>query len=194
MNKKRILSFTSLAIALAPAAAMAHVGTATTGGFAAGFTHTLGGADHLLAMLGIGLWAAFMGGRSLWAVPAAFLLTMLAGGVLAIAGLALPMVEAGILASLLIVGLLVAGTLRLPLFASMSIAAGVALLHGHAHGTEMPLALNAASYGLGFTLSAALLLAVGAAAGLALKAFSATTAYRVAGAAIAAAGLGFAAG
>ena len=90
-------------------------------------------------------------------------------------------------------GLLITGTLRLPLLASTAIAAGVALLHGHAHGTEMPQALNAASYSLGFALSATLLLAGGIAAGVTLKKFSTTAAYRMAGGVIAVVGLGLAA-
>ena len=132
-------------------------------------------------------------GRAQWAVPVAFLAMLLIGGAMGIAGVALPIVEAGILASLLIVGLLITGTLRLPLLASTAIAAGVALLHGHAHGTEMPQALNAASYSLGFALSATLLLAGGIAAGVTLKKFSTTAAYRMAGGVIAVVGLGLAA-
>ena len=58
-----------------------------------GFAHPMGGLDHLLAMVAIGLWAASMGGRALWAIPAVFVMTMLLGGGLAVAGLTVPFVE-----------------------------------------------------------------------------------------------------
>lgn len=193
MNKHHLsLSLATLVLALLPTAAMAHVGTGSAAALTAGLAHPLGGADHLLAMLAVGLWAALMGGRAQWAVPVAFVAMLVVGGALGIAGVTLPFVEAGILISLLVAGLFLAGALRLSLFASTVIAAGVALLHGHAHGTEMPLALNAVSYSLGFALSCALLLGAGIASGVILKKFSTTTAYRTLGIAISAAGLGLA--
>jgi urease accessory protein len=39
----------------------------------------------------------------------------------------------------------------------VAMTAAFALFHGHAHGTEMAANLSAASYGLGFVLSTALL-------------------------------------
>ncbi|MEW5726225.1 MAG: HupE/UreJ family protein, partial [Pseudomonadota bacterium] len=51
-------------------------------GFAAGLSHPVGGLDHLLAMVTVGLWAAQDGGRAVWAVPAAFLASMVGGGLL----------------------------------------------------------------------------------------------------------------
>src|SRR3546814_17913196 len=44
-----------------------------TGGFAVGFLHPPGGLDHVLAMVGVGLFACFLGGRPLWLAPLAFL-------------------------------------------------------------------------------------------------------------------------
>ena len=41
-----------------------------------GFAHPLGGLDHVLAMVAVGLLAAQLGGRALWFVPAAFVVTM----------------------------------------------------------------------------------------------------------------------
>src|SRR3546814_17099428 len=62
---------------LAATAAQAHTGAPIgvgggTGGFAVGFLHPLGGLDHVLAMVGVGLFACFLCGRSLWLVPVAF--------------------------------------------------------------------------------------------------------------------------
>ena len=41
--------------------------------FVAGLAHPVSGADHILAMVAIGLWGVVAGGRAVWAWPAAFL-------------------------------------------------------------------------------------------------------------------------
>ena len=51
-----------------------------------GFAHPLGGLDHVLAMVAVGLYAAMLGGRALWLVPATFVTVMALGGALGIAG------------------------------------------------------------------------------------------------------------
>ena len=99
---------------LLPLPALAHTGIGPVDGFTAGFAHPLGGLDHLMAMLGIGLWAGLLGGRATWALPAAFLGAMALGGALGMAGLGLPMVEAGIAASVIVLGAVVALAARLP--------------------------------------------------------------------------------
>src|SRR5690606_1200260 len=76
--------------------AFAHTyGGALGGGFAQGFLHPLGGLDHLLAMVAVGIWAAQLGGRALGFVPAAFVAAMVGGGIAGMAGFPLPMVEFG---------------------------------------------------------------------------------------------------
>ncbi|WP_417529442.1 HupE/UreJ family protein [Marinomonas shanghaiensis] len=52
---------------LASGAVFAHPGHEQASSFMTGFAHPMGGLDHLLAMVAIGLWAASMGGRALWA-------------------------------------------------------------------------------------------------------------------------------
>ncbi len=39
----------------------AHSGTGLAGGFVPGFQHPFTGLDHLLAMVAVGLWGAFLG-------------------------------------------------------------------------------------------------------------------------------------
>jgi urease accessory protein len=152
------------ALCLYAGAASAHTGHHAVTGFVSGLSHPLSGLDHLLAMLAIGLWAAQQGGRALWAVPAAFVGTMVLGGALALGGMALPQVETGIAASVLVLGLLVATRQRWGVPAGMAIAAGFALFHGYAHGLEMPQASAPALYALGFVLATAFLHGVGIAA------------------------------
>src|SRR5271166_5726369 len=78
---------------LAPALAQAHPLPGEHTSFASGFNHPLHGLDHILAMVAVGLWAAQMGGRARWLVPATFVSLMAVGGALGIAGMPLPGVE-----------------------------------------------------------------------------------------------------
>lgn len=168
-------------------------GAVHAAGFAGGFAHPFGGFDHLLAMLAVGLWAAQSATRAdnrsaLWLLPAAFVLPMGAGFLLALGGVALPGVEAGIALSVLILGLAVAFAVRLPLVAAMAVTALFALLHGHAHGVEMGEG-SAIAYAAGMLLATALLHAVGLiGAGLARQ-LTVPALTRAAGAAVAVAGV-----
>jgi urease accessory protein len=140
--------------------AFAHLDPAEHGSFAAGFSHPLFGTDHVLAMVAVGLWAWQIGGRALWLVPATFVIAMLAGFLLAMAGIGLPFVEPAILASVIGIGLLVALAVRLPLGACMACVAVFSVFHGHAHGSELGSATGF-FYALGFALATALLHAAG---------------------------------
>lgn len=68
------------------APALAHTGVGSASGLSAGFTHPIGGLDHVLAMVAVGILAAQLGGRSMWLVPAAFVGTMIVGGLLGMLG------------------------------------------------------------------------------------------------------------
>ncbi|WP_311030259.1 HupE/UreJ family protein [Mesorhizobium koreense] len=182
----------ALAALLLPAAtlpAYAHVGVGPTSSFPAGFMHPLSGLDHLTVMIAVGLWAALKGGKAIWAWPAAFVGVMLGGAALGMAHIPVPFVEPGILASVVALGLLVALAVDLPVSAGIAIIGVFALLHGHAHGTEVPENAAGLDYMAGFALATAMLHLVGIAAGLAsgLK-YRALT--RAAGAACAAIGVG----
>jgi urease accessory protein len=118
-------------------AASAHVGEhGGHHGFMAGFSHPFFGLDHLAAMLAVGVWSA-LAVRRIWAAPLAFALTLLAGALLAQAGLSFPAVEPMIAASLLVVGLLLALRARLGAATAAALVAVFALFHGAAHGNEL---------------------------------------------------------
>ncbi len=175
--------------ALTPILAQAHIVPGEANGFTSGLNHPLHGLDHILAMVAIGLWAAQLGGRSLWLVPATFVSLMTVGGTLGIMGYHVPMVEAGILLSVLVLGLLVAAKARLPLIQSLAVTGLFAIFHGHAHGTEIPMAASGVSYALGFVLATAALHACGIGLGMVAQKWLATPALRFAGAGIALAGV-----
>src|SRR5438876_5599961 len=150
---------TTAALTLIPTAAFAHPGIGDAHGFVAGFAHPLGGLDHILAMVTVGIFAWQLGGRALWLVPASFVLAMAAGGALGMAGLAVPFVEVGIAVSVIVLGAMVALGTKAPLPIAMALAALFAVFHGHAHGSEMPLDAGSIVYGAGFLLASALLIA-----------------------------------
>lgn len=167
-----------------PVPALAHSGIGTATGFSAGFSHPGGGADHLLAMTAVGLWATQAGGRAVWSVPAAFVGMMIIGAALGISGIHVPHIEEGILLSVLILGLLIAGAFRLSLPVSVAIAGFFALFHGYAHGIEMPTATGTVSYIAGFALATVLLHAAGILAGAGLQKLHGEKITRLAGCAI----------
>lgn len=156
----------STALLLASGVALAHPSHEHASSFMAGFAHPMSGFDHLLAMLAVGLWAVSIGGRAMWAIPVAFVVTMLVGGGLAVAGMQVPFIEQGILLSVIVLGSLVLGAKRLPMMACAAIAASFALFHGAAHGIEMPLNANGLQYALGFASSTVILHLMGLGLGL----------------------------
>ena len=187
----RIAAAAAVLIAMTGAAA-AHPGHADAGGFTHGFLHPLGGFDHVLAMVAVGLYAALLGGRALWLVPATFVAVMALGGALGAAGYALPSVEIGIALSVVVLGAVVALRVSLPTLAAMALAGVFAVFHGHAHGAEMPQSLSGYEYAAGFLAATALLHGAGIALGLGLGKLSGLGGRRVtqaAGGAVALAGL-----
>jgi urease accessory protein len=173
----------------AQASLLAHTGAGAVTGFGAGFSHPIGGLDHILAMFAVGLWAAQMGGRALWAVPGAFVGMMLVGGLLGISGMAIPFIEAGIVASVVVLGGLIAAGVKTPVAAGMAIVGLFAIFHGYAHGAEMPATAAGVTYSAGFALATAMLHAAGIAAGFALGRIQISHMARFGGGAIAATGL-----
>ncbi len=189
--RKWMTAAAALTLAAGPAAA--HTFGAQGAGFGAGIGHPLGGLDHVLAMVAIGLWAAQRGGADLWRLPLAFMGAMVIGAGLALAGVALPLVEFGIVGSVVLLGLFMALGTRLASGAAYGLVALFALFHGHGHGSELPLAAAPVLYGLGFLVATGALHAMGLGAGLATKRFGPMAmAYglRAAGALIALAGMG----
>lgn len=161
---KRILNALFLVLA-GTMPAFAHLDPVEHGSFLAGFTHPLFGLDHILAMVAVGLWAASIGNKALWAVPLAFVATMAIGFGGALFEVPLPFVEPVILASVIFIGIMIALALPLPVAGVAALVAFFALFHGHAHGGEMGEA-GAFGYAAGFLVATALLHAAGVALGL----------------------------
>lgn len=181
-----------LVLAALPLAAQAHTGVHPLGpvdSAGSGFVHPFSGLDHLLTMIAVGLWAASLGGRAIWAVPSAFVALMAVGAAFGMAGFTLPAIETGIAVSVIVVGLLVAVAARVPVAIAALIVGVFAIFHGQAHGAEMPAMAAPAQYALGFIAATALLHGVGLAGGLMGEGRLSRLVPRVAGAAVAVIGV-----
>lgn len=190
MARGQAILLAALALALAAAPAHAHGGS-VAGGFLGGFGHPLFGPDHIVAMVAVGLWGAFLGAPAIWVLPVAFPLVMAGGGVLGILGIPLPGVEIGIALSALVLGLMVVLAARPPPWIAGVLVGAFAVFHGHAHGAEMPAGADAVAFSLGFVVATGMLHLGGIAFGLLARWPAGRVAVRTAGGLIALAGLVF---
>lgn len=161
------------------------------GSFMTGFLHPFTGWDHVVAMVAVGLWGAFLGRPAIWVLPIVFPLVMAFGGFLGLVGLPLPGIEVGIALSAVVLGLMVAAAARPPLWVAAVLVGGFAIFHGHAHGTELPGAADPLLYSLGFVLATGLMHAGGIVFGTLTRWPAGRWAVRAGGGLIGLAGLSF---
>jgi len=170
--------------------AAAHMGTGLPGGFVSGFRHPFSGIDHLLAMISVGLWGAFLGRPLIYALPVVFPAMMVVGAIMGMFVVPLPPVELGIALSVVVLGGCIALTLRAPVWAASIIVAVFAVFHGYAHGKELPSAADPISYSAGFVLATGLLHVAGICLGFLNDLPNGVVATRSMGAVIATVGIG----
>jgi urease accessory protein len=180
----------AIVLCLAATPALAHTGS-VAGGFAGGFAHPMLGLDHLIAMVAVGLWGAFLGAPAIYTLPIIFPLVMAAGGVLGIVGVPLAGVELGIATSAVILGMMVALAAQPPLWIAAILVGGFAIFHGYAHGAELPAGADAVAYSVGFVMATGCLHLAGIGFGLLARWPAGRMAVRAAGVAIAIGGLMF---
>jgi urease accessory protein len=144
---------TGMAALLCANSALAHTGTGLAGGFGSGFRHPFTGVDHLLAMVSVGLWGAFLARPLIFVLPVIFPAVMVAGAVMGMLGVPLPPVEIGIALSVAVLGGCIALSLKAPVWVASLIVAIFAIFHGYTHGRELPSAADPFGYSLGFVLA-----------------------------------------
>jgi urease accessory protein len=171
MRQSTFRLIATVGLLLAPGVAFAHPGHGEVASLLAGFTHPFNGVDHLLAMTAVGMLAAHVGGRALWAVPATFVAVMALGGLLGAAGVSLPFVEIAIALSVLLFGITILSATAPPVLATLGLVGLFAIFHGHAHGSEMPIGSAGIVFGAGFMAATALLHGFGIALGLSFRRF-----------------------
>jgi len=152
-HKRVAIAASGAIVLLIGSAAEAHMGTGLAGGFGSGFRHPFSGADHLLAMVSVGLWGAFLGRPLIFALPVIFPAVMVAGAVMGMLGVPLPPVEIGIALSVTVLGGCIALSVKAPVWVASLIVAIFAIFHGYAHGKELPSAADPVGYSLGFVLA-----------------------------------------
>lgn len=191
-RNSNLLAVLALAVLLvAPEAAWAHSAHGVAGGFLSGLAHPVLGWDHVVAMVAVGLWGAFLGAPAIWLLPIVFPLVMAFGAVLGVVGVPVPAVETGIAASAVVLGLLIVLKAKPALFVAAVIVAVFAIFHGYAHGTELPAAANPAAYGVGFVIATGLLHLAGIAFGMLVRWPQGVYAVQAGGGVISAVGLAF---
>ncbi len=166
MNRKLLAGGAAAITALVATGASAHTGHDIQATFSSGFVHPFAGLDHVLAMIGVGLWGAQVGGKAIWQLPLAFVAALIVGALISLAGTGLPVMEIGIAGSVAVLGLAIVFVPTVPAWAGFAITALFGLFHGHAHGAEMPAEGSAASYVLGFVVATLALHAIGVGLGL----------------------------
>jgi urease accessory protein len=159
------LPSSALVLAVMTNPAFAHSANGMTIDFWGGFTHPLFGPDHVIAMVAVGLWGAFLGAPAIWLLPVVFPLVMAFGGALGVVGMPLPGVETGIAISAIMLGAMVALAARPPLWIAAVLVGAFAIFHGHAHGAELPIGADAVAYSIGFVIATGMLHLTGIALG-----------------------------
>src|SRR5262245_48195523 len=186
----RPLYYSVLFLPLATAPVLAHEGSGT-GGFIGGFTHPLLGPDHVVAMVAVGLWGAFLRAPAIWLLPIVFPLVVAFGGASAILGLPVPGVEVGIALSAMVLGAMIALAARPPIWIAAVLVGAFAIFHGHAHGAELPPGSDAVAFSVGFVMATGLLHLTGISFGLLVRWPVGQLAIRIAGIVIALVGATF---
>ena len=180
--------FTTALLFTSSVPAYAHQQADTAGGIAAGFSHPFLGLDHMLAMIAVGIWGAFLGKPLLVILPMVFPVMMTVGAAVAMLGMPFPPVEFGIALSVIVLGVMIVTTTRAVPVVACAIVGVFALFHGYAHGVELPEAADPVGYSVGFVLATGLLHLVGIGLGLFKDIRFGEFGLRAAGGAIAAVG------
>src|SRR5260221_7198361 len=120
-------------------------------------------------MCAVGVWAAQMGGRSVWTLPVAFPLVMTIGGIVGMTGVVLPFVEIGVALSMLVLGLAIAFKWHPIELLQLGLIAIFAVCHGYSHGVELPEAADPAAYAAGFVIATGMIHICGIVVGLLLS-------------------------
>jgi urease accessory protein len=185
------IAFVLFVSALASAPAFAHSEQGAAIDFWGGFTHPIFGLDHVIAMVAVGLWGAFLGPPAIWLLPVVFPLVMAVAGAYGVLGLPLHGVETGIALSAIMLGAMVAGAVKPPLWVAAVLVGAFAVFHGYAHGVELPVGADAIAFSMGFVIATGMLHLCGIAFGALSHWREGRIAVRVAGVVIALIGLGY---
>ncbi len=181
-SNRLALIISSLGSLLIPSAAFAHHAEwMKDKPFIQGLSMPIHGVDHMLVTFAVGLIAVQIGGYALWAIPAAFSILLLLGGVVNVSGIAVPFDEHAIFASIIVLGSLLAYKKQLPLLIGLAVVAFFAMFHGVAIVGEGPHNGWFAVFAAGCLIAAWVVLGCGMVIGLLLKRLNQAQAIRYTG-------------
>ena len=181
-SNRLVLTISLLGSLLVPSAAFAHHAEWMKGKpFIQGLSMPVHGLDHMLVTFAVGLIAVQIGEYALWAVPAAFSLLLLLGGVMNVSGIAIPFAEHAIFASIIVLGGLLAYRRQLSLLVGLAVIGFFAIFHGVALVGEGPHNGWFLVFAAGCLIAAWAVLGSGMALGLLLKRLNQTQAIRYGG-------------
>lgn len=179
------------ALAWMPVIASAHAGHGDIAGFGDGMVHVASGLDHMVAALAVGLWAMAWPIRRAWVLPVVYVLAMSAATWFGVGREAGPSLETMLVATIIVLGGLVATSRHMPAVAAALVVAVFGAIHGYAHGAEAGTSGSIPMYIVGLASATLALHVAGMGIGLMAR-LASRWGMRVAGAAIAAAGVWFA--
>lgn len=135
-----------------PEISLAHTGLGEHH-FADGLIHPFLGADHLIAMVIVGIWSVLNGHR-VWVMPACFITFLGVGAFAGQSGYTAPALETIVAASVVALGVMLALKLKPGVWTTLTLIGTSAYFHGLAHGAELATGMNVLA---GIILGSALL-------------------------------------
>ena len=167
----------------------------TRGGGAIGLTSGLRRPfsrwDYIFGTVAAGIWGGQLGVPAIWLLPVICVITMLFGGMLGFVGVRLPRVQPGIALSVIVFAVAILSEAEPELWIAAAIVGLFAILHGYAHGTELPPGGDGLFFSLGFAITAAALLAIGVGIGVINQWSSLEMVLEISGIVVTLAGIGF---
>ena len=149
--------------------------------FIQGLSMPIHGVDHVLVTFAVGLIAVQIGGYALWAIPAAFSILLLLGGLMNVSGISIPFAEHAIFASIIVLGGLLTYRKQLPRLIGLAVVAFFAIFHGVAIVGEGPHNAWFFVFAAGCLIAAWAVLSSGMAVGLLLRKLNRAQTIRYAG-------------
>ena len=131
-NKNTTQFLGALCFLLSSSIVYAHPGHETSISFMSGILHPFSGLDHLLVILLVGFWSAFVL-KQIWVGPLAFLLGMMIGVFAGMLGAPLQFFEFGIAASVIGIGMLLLTKKQYSTKWILILLTMFGLFHGFAH-------------------------------------------------------------
>lgn len=136
MTIRLLGTFAALAVTATPALAHHPLGGETPStlahGLLSGIGHPVIGLDHLAFVIAVGVAATFTARP--WLMPLAFVIATVAGTLVHLAAIGLPLVEVVVALSVLALGAMLLSGRAFGAGAFAAVFAGAGLFHGHAYG------------------------------------------------------------